>query len=85
LPSLPQSSQCATAHWLVTRWGEEARAARPGDWRTWNHSQTNARRLVREDEARLRALACAPEAAAPTVSPSPGNSKTMPASDLLTR
>jgi two-component system sensor histidine kinase BaeS len=67
LPSLPESGRCATAHWLVTRWGEEARAARPGDWRTWNYSRTNARRLVRQHEDRLRALACLPEAAARTV------------------
>jgi hypothetical protein len=69
LPSLPESSRCATAHWLVTRWGAEARATRPGDWRTWNYSRTNARRLVREHEDQLRALAC-PLPAASATSPS---------------
>jgi hypothetical protein len=63
LPSLPESSRCATAHWLVTGWGAEARAARPGDWRTWNYARTNARSLVREHEDQLRALACPPDAA----------------------
>lgn len=57
LPFLPESSRCATAHWLVTRWGREARADRAVDWRTWNYSRMNARRLVREHEERLRALA----------------------------
>jgi hypothetical protein len=65
LPSLPESSRCATAHWLVTRWGSEARASRPGDWRTWNFSRANARRLTRENEDELRALACPPEPAEP--------------------
>ncbi|HUF50007.1 MAG TPA: DUF4173 domain-containing protein [Longimicrobiales bacterium] len=60
LPSLPEPGRCAAAHWLVTRWGAEARAARPGDWRTWNYSRAHARRLVREHEDRLRALACPP-------------------------
>ncbi|MDP1570081.1 MAG: DUF4173 domain-containing protein [Vicinamibacterales bacterium] len=61
LPTLPEPGRCATAHWLVTRWGSEARARRPGDWRTWNYSRANAQRLVQEHEPLLRTLACPPE------------------------
>ncbi|MEX2611184.1 MAG: DUF4173 domain-containing protein [Gemmatimonadota bacterium] len=65
LPTLPEASRCATAHWLVTRWGAGSRAAdRPGDWRSWNHARSNALRLVGEREAALRAQACPPEPAA---------------------
>lgn len=61
LPTLPEPGRCSTAYWLVTRWGSEARARRPGDWRSWNYSRTNAQRLVREHEPLLRTLACPPE------------------------
>jgi hypothetical protein len=64
LPTLPPAGRCATAHWLVTRWGADSRAAIQGDWRSWNYARSKALRLVREQEDGLRAQACPPEAAA---------------------
>lgn len=56
LDRLPPADRCATAAWLLERWGPGSRPE--GDWRTWNHARDRARRLVRENEAALRALAC---------------------------
>lgn len=58
LDTLPESSRCASAHWLVTNWGSSDGDASYGGWRTWNYSRARARQLVRENEGRLRALAC---------------------------
>lgn len=58
LPSLPESGRCATADWLVTNWGKGTGGADDGDWRSWNHSRSRARRLVQEHEERLRGLVC---------------------------
>lgn len=63
LPTLPEASRCATAHWLLTRWGAESRAALQGDWRSWNYARSKALRLVHGQEDRLRELACPPEPA----------------------
>jgi hypothetical protein len=60
LPSLPDAARCATARRLVERWGTNAEVR--GDWRTWNHARSTARRTVRENEAVLRELSCPPEA-----------------------
>ncbi|MGH7605772.1 MAG: DUF4153 domain-containing protein [Gemmatimonadales bacterium] len=60
LPSLEEADRCATAHWLVERWGADAERGHGDDWRTWNYARVTARRVVRENEAMLRAVACAP-------------------------
>lgn len=60
LPTLPEPARCASAHWLVTRWGSDADARWFSGWRVWNYSRANARRLVLEREDALRAMACVP-------------------------
>jgi hypothetical protein len=60
LDRLPPADQCQVAEWLTRRWGAEARRDSEGDWRTFNRSRSRARALVRGQEARLLALACAP-------------------------
>ena len=44
LPALPQAERCQVAGMLEERWSGE----RQGGWRTWNLSDTRARRLVAE-------------------------------------
>jgi hypothetical protein len=56
LDRLPADGRCETAAWLLERWGADARG--DGDWRTWNYARERARRVVGENEATLRALAC---------------------------
>lgn len=56
LDRLPADDRCATADWLLERWGPDARGQ--DDWRTWNYARDRARRLVGENEAPLRALGC---------------------------
>jgi len=54
LPRLDPRAQCQAAQGLLHRWGE----LQHDDWRNWNLSRARARRLLRENAARLQALAC---------------------------
>jgi uncharacterized protein DUF4153 len=56
-PHLDDQEKCRAARRLVARWGEEASGV-DDSWRNWNVARARARRLVREQEAGLRALAC---------------------------
>jgi hypothetical protein len=58
LNRLPVDGRCETAAWLLERWGVDARRGEDS-WRTWNHGRERARRVVRENEAEIRGLACA--------------------------
>lgn len=57
LDELPVDGRCETAAWLLQQWGTDARR-REDSWRTWNHGRERARRVVRENEAEIRGLAC---------------------------
>ncbi len=54
LPRLDARARCEAAQGLLYRWGE----LQHDDWRNWNLSRARARRLLRENTARLQALAC---------------------------
>ena len=57
LPRLDDQEQCRAGRKLLARWTPGA----PGvddSWRNWNLARARARRLVREQEAGLRALTC---------------------------
>jgi len=56
LPSLPRAQACEVAQRLLERWTATER----DDWRSWNWSRHQARRLVSQQEPQLRALACDP-------------------------
>ena len=57
LNELPPEAQCTVATRLVRRWGPE----RPGDWRSFNASESRARAAVMADLARLQSLARDPD------------------------
>jgi hypothetical protein len=54
LPRLDGPSRCAVATGLITQRGRLER----DDWRNWNFARARARRLLIDQEGRLRALAC---------------------------
>lgn len=54
LPGLPPDARCRSAQRLLERWDPGARAP----LRTWNWSESRARRAVSEQQHRLRELAC---------------------------
>ena len=64
LPTAPNDSKshenevrarCNAARELLTSWGPRAK---PKDWRLWDYGAERARRVVRENEAELRAVTC---------------------------
>ena len=55
--------RCNAARELLTRWSTSADVDKSGaprrrSWTTWNRGQSNARRIVRENESALRGIAC---------------------------
>jgi hypothetical protein len=52
--SLPPDHACDLSRRLLRRWT----ASTPEDWRSWSWSRAQARRLVRDAEPALRAMAC---------------------------
>lgn len=58
LVELEGSGRCTVARALLRRWSPE----RPTDWRSWNHADWRARRMVAAEESRLRTMAGAGEA-----------------------
>jgi hypothetical protein len=54
LPRLDARARCGAADGLLARW----RDLETDDWRNWNLSRAHARRLPRDNAARLAALAC---------------------------
>lgn len=60
LPTVPAQDACVVAHHLVQEWGSGSREAQMESWRSWNLARARARDAVRENEATLRGLACAP-------------------------
>jgi len=54
LPRLPGRAQCGVAAGLLTQRDRLER----GDWRNWNFARSRARRLLRDQEATLRAVRC---------------------------
>ena len=61
LSRLSREQSCDLATRLMSRWTDQD----SGDWRSWNWSRAQARRLVREQRAALDALACPPLADTP--------------------
>ena len=53
LDELPDEAQCSVASRLLHEWGPE----RPGDWRSFNWSESRARRAVDDNLETLRSLA----------------------------
>jgi two-component system sensor histidine kinase BaeS len=53
IDELADDEQCWLANRLLRQWGPE----RPGDWRTFNWSESRARDAVESDLGTLRALA----------------------------
>ena len=56
IPGLAREQSCDLTTRLLSRWTEEE----SGDWRSWNWSRAQARRLVRERRATLEAVPCPP-------------------------
>ena len=54
LPGLSAPDRCKVAAGLLSHWLLEEGP----DWRAWNHSRAQALQVIRENEARLRAMAC---------------------------
>lgn len=54
LPQIPEPDRCVVAGRLLDLWSQPE----VEDWRTWNYARSRARRLVRENAARLKPMAC---------------------------
>jgi hypothetical protein len=65
LPSLMEADRCVVAHWLVQKWVADGERQHSTDWRTWNYARMTARRVLRENEAMLRRVACQPASEEP--------------------
>lgn len=53
LDELSEAGRCTVARSLLSRWGPD----RPRDWRSWNHADWRARKVVEANTARLRRMA----------------------------
>jgi hypothetical protein len=53
IDELGEAGRCTVARSLLSRWGPERRS----DWRSWNLADSRARHAVREELARLEAMA----------------------------
>ena len=56
-PNLNPQDRCAVASGILKRWS----FSQPRDWRAWSWSRARAARVVRENEASLKAAPCASE------------------------
>jgi hypothetical protein len=56
-PNLNPQDRCAVASGILKRWS----FSQPRDWRAWSWSRARAARVVRENEASLKAVPCASE------------------------